>query len=332
MADSGDPRFAAPIWEGRYEVTPAEGVTLSSSTVMLTKANQCQLCGDAENVTAGEVFATLPEECRPARVLHLPVCVGGSGSETVSLEGKVTIAGQTATGEVDVPGQTASVELTIPQRNASGNADVKSVSASGNVTIDKSSATGTATVNKATGTGTVAVKQSEGSGTVNLSSEAGSDLPLIVSGEFDDSGELVNAYTLQVVNNTSPLSLSGNVDVTVPGQSIDVEVAVPAQSARVNVTIPEHSADIQMTVPAQTADVDVTVPSSNVTGKVEVADVKGTASVEIAEQEVPVTVSGTIATGGLATLTIGSDGTMVCSSGGTIYLDGFSYHICGRWY
>lgn len=91
MPDTGEPRFAAPIWEGRYEVTPAEGVTLSSTTVMLTKANVCQLCGDAEGVTAGTPFATLPEECRPARALHLPVCVGGSGSEAVSLEGTVTI-------------------------------------------------------------------------------------------------------------------------------------------------------------------------------------------------------------------------------------------------
>lgn len=85
MPDTGTPRFAAPIWEGRYEVTPSAGVTLSSTTVMLTKANYCQLCGDAEGVTAGVAFATLPEECRPERVLHLPVCVGGSGSEAISL-------------------------------------------------------------------------------------------------------------------------------------------------------------------------------------------------------------------------------------------------------
>lgn len=222
MADAGDPRFAAPIWEGRYEVTPAEGVTLSSTTVMLTKANQCQLCGDAEGVTAGVPFATLPEECRPARELHLPVCAGGSGSEVVSLEGTVTIAGQKATVTADVPSST-------------------------------------------------------GTGSVTLSSEAGSDVPMLVSGEFDESGELISAYTLQVVNNTSPLTVSGDVEVTVPAQQV-------------------------------------------------------TATVDIAEQEAPVTVSGNVATGGLSTLTIGTDGTMTCSSGGTVYLDGFSYHICDRWY
>ena len=82
MADTGDPRFAAPFWAGRYEVTPTEGVTFSSSTVMLTKTNVCQLCGDAEGVAAGTPFATLPEECRPARALHLSVCVTSEGNET----------------------------------------------------------------------------------------------------------------------------------------------------------------------------------------------------------------------------------------------------------
>ena len=266
MADNGEPRFAAPIWEGKYEVTPAEGVTLSSTTVMLTKANQCQLCGDAEGVSAGVPFATLPEECRPARALHLPVCVGGSGSESVSLEGTVTIAGQTATGTVSVPGQTADVALTAPEREASGSASVQEASASGSATI---------------------------------TSDTGSQTPMLVSGEFNAEGELVSAYTLDIVNNTSPLTMTGDVAVTVPSQSVSVSV---------------------------------TVPSTEVSGTVAVAEVEGTTSVEIAEQEVPVTVSGTIATGGLATLTIGTDGSMTCSSGGTVYLDGFSYHICDRWY
>lgn len=266
MPDTGDPRLAAPIWVGRYEVTPVEGVTLSSTTVMLTKANQCQLCGDAEGVTAGVAFATLPEECRPERALHLPVCVGGAGSESVSIEGTVTIAGHTATGKVSVPGQTADVSLTVPELEASGSASVQEASASGSAT---------------------------------LTSDSGSQTPMLVSGEFNAEGELVSASSLSLVNNTSPLTMTGDVAVTVPSQS---------------------------------AEVSVTVPSSELTGTVDVAEVEGTASVEISEQEAPVTVSGTIATGGLATLTIGTDGTMTCSSGGTIYLDGFSYHICDRWY
>lgn len=89
--DTGDPRFASPIWSGRYEVTPAEGVTLSSATVMLTKANQCQLCGDAEGVTAATAFATMPEECRPTHQLMLPVCTGGGVAVlTVGTDGALT--------------------------------------------------------------------------------------------------------------------------------------------------------------------------------------------------------------------------------------------------
>ena len=102
MADAGDPRFAAPIWEGRYEVTPAEGVTLSSTTVMLTKANQCQLCGDAEGVTAASAFATIPENCRPARQLKLPVCAGdGVAVLTIGTDGTLT---SSEGGTVDLDG------------------------------------------------------------------------------------------------------------------------------------------------------------------------------------------------------------------------------------
>lgn len=89
--DTGDPRLATPIWSGIYEVTPAEGVTLSSPTVMLTKANYCQFCGDAEGVTAETAFATMAEECRPVRTLALPVCAGdGVGVLTVGTDGTLT--------------------------------------------------------------------------------------------------------------------------------------------------------------------------------------------------------------------------------------------------
>lgn len=266
MADIGDPRFATPSWVGRYEVTPAEGVTLSSPTVMLTKTNDCQLCGDAEGVVKGVPFAVLPDACRPARELRLPVCVSGTGSETVSLEGTVELGEQSATGEVTVPSQQASVSLSIPE---------------------------------STGSGTLSIPEAEASGTASLTSSEGTQYPMLVSGEFDEQGELVSAYSMQVVNNTSPLTMSGEVSVTVPGQDVDVEVSVPGATVEGTASLSEVTGSTQVTIPAQ---------------------------------QLPVTVSGTIATGGLATLTIGTDGTMMCSSGGTVHLDGFSYHICDRWY
>lgn len=266
MADVGDPRFATPSWQGRYEVTPAEGVTLSSPTVMLTKTNDCQLCGDAEGVVEGVTFATLPEACRPARELRLPVCVSGAGTETVSLEGTVELGEQSATGEVTVPSQQVSVSLPIPE---------------------------------STGSGTLSLPETEATGTANLSSESGTQFPMLVSGEFDEQGELVSAYSMQVVNNTSPLTVSGEVSVTVPEQSVDVEVSVPGTTVEGTASLSPATGETSVTIPAQ---------------------------------QLPVTVSGTIATGGLATLTIGVDGSMTCSSGGTVHLDGFSYHICDRWY
>lgn len=266
MADIGDPRFAAPSWVGRYEVTPAEGVTLSSPTVMLTKTNDCQLCGDAEGVVEGVPFATLPETCRPARELRLPVCVSGGSSETVSLEGTVELGEQSATGEVTVPAQQVAVTLPIPE---------------------------------STGSGTLSLPETEATGTAELSSSGDAQFPLLVSGEFDEQGELVSAYSMQVVNNTAPLTVSGEVNVTVPGQDVVVEVSVPG---------------------------------ATVEGTASLSSVSGETSVTIPAQQLPVTVSGTIATGGLATLTIGIDGSMTCSSGGTVHLDGFSYHICARWY
>lgn len=75
MPDTGDPRFAAPIWEGRFELTPSEGVTFANQTVMLSKSLDVQFTSDAEGVVAGSVLATLPSECRPLDEIHLPVVV-----------------------------------------------------------------------------------------------------------------------------------------------------------------------------------------------------------------------------------------------------------------
>lgn len=73
MADTGDPRLAAPIWVGRYEVEAANGVTLDNAGVMLSKQQIVQLLGNASPVTAGSVFAILPSECHPDSEVRFPV-------------------------------------------------------------------------------------------------------------------------------------------------------------------------------------------------------------------------------------------------------------------
>lgn len=70
--DTGEPRFGNPIWRGRYSLSPSEGVTFDSTTVMLTKDNTVQFCGEATNVTADSVFATLPHECWPNGMVVIP--------------------------------------------------------------------------------------------------------------------------------------------------------------------------------------------------------------------------------------------------------------------
>lgn len=78
--DTGDPRFANPIWQGRYEASPAEGVTMRSTAIMLSNDNTVQFCGDAMGVTANVPAFTVPEECRPASEIAMPVVVDATTS------------------------------------------------------------------------------------------------------------------------------------------------------------------------------------------------------------------------------------------------------------
>ena len=97
MPDTGDPRRAAPIWVGTYQMSVEGGVTLGNEWVMLSKQNMVQFMGDADGVTSNQTFATLPKECRPDEAIMIPVVVEGTdGSEqtigilTVSPNGELS--------------------------------------------------------------------------------------------------------------------------------------------------------------------------------------------------------------------------------------------------
>ena len=77
MTDTGNPRFATPIWQGRYQLSPASGVTFTSDVVMLANDNTVQFLGDASEVVAGVPFATMPDGCYPQAPVTFPVCVEG---------------------------------------------------------------------------------------------------------------------------------------------------------------------------------------------------------------------------------------------------------------
>ena len=71
MPDLGNPNFYT-TFKGRYTVTPAEGVAVDNDTVMLTSNNIVCMCGDFEptDYKLGDVFATLPPECRPDTTVY----------------------------------------------------------------------------------------------------------------------------------------------------------------------------------------------------------------------------------------------------------------------
>ena len=127
MADTGDPRLAAPIWVGRYVIEAADGVTLDNAGVMLSKQNMVQFLGDASGVTANQTFATLPEECRPDETVMLPVVVEGAGGieQQVSLTatgGSISVPIPALSGSASVPG--ASVDVEIPELTGTASFEV----------------------------------------------------------------------------------------------------------------------------------------------------------------------------------------------------------------
>lgn len=85
--DTGEVRLASPIWRGRYSLSPSEGVTFDSTTVMLTKDNTVQFIGNATGVTSNVTFATLPEDCRPYSDIIIPVyCISTSVALTIDFD------------------------------------------------------------------------------------------------------------------------------------------------------------------------------------------------------------------------------------------------------
>lgn len=127
MADTGDPRLAAPIWVGRYDLTLETGIDMTNVTVMLSKQNMVQFLGDADGVTVNQTFATLPEECRPDETIMLPVVVEGAGGieQQVSLTatgGSMSIPIPALNGSASVP--SASVNVKIPELTGTASFEV----------------------------------------------------------------------------------------------------------------------------------------------------------------------------------------------------------------
>lgn len=76
--NQGDPNVFTTYSGGIMQLTLADGVTATTSNVVLTTMNQVQFCGNLtlpSTLTYPTVVATLPETCRPDEDVMLPCVV-----------------------------------------------------------------------------------------------------------------------------------------------------------------------------------------------------------------------------------------------------------------
>lgn len=74
--NQGDQNVFTTYSGGIMQLTLADGVTATSSNVVITTMNQVQFCGNLtlpENSKSGFKFATMPSRCSPETPVHL-VC------------------------------------------------------------------------------------------------------------------------------------------------------------------------------------------------------------------------------------------------------------------
>lgn len=100
MADEptggGNPNFWT-TFKGRYTLVPAASATFDKDVVMLSCTNDVQIIGDCDLAayTAGSAVATLPVECRPGKVVKVPVVVNDGTDRvvvmTVNIDGTMTL-------------------------------------------------------------------------------------------------------------------------------------------------------------------------------------------------------------------------------------------------
>lgn len=102
----GNPNFWT-TFKGRYTLVAAPGATFDTDVVMLSCINNVQIIGDCDlvNYTANSPIATLPEECRPGKVVKVAV-IANDGTEdrvatlTVAIDGTITLPFDYATGHI----------------------------------------------------------------------------------------------------------------------------------------------------------------------------------------------------------------------------------------
>lgn len=341
--DTGNPWLAIPkTYKGKFQVTPAEGVTLDSVNVMLSSDNDVTFMGNAEMASYAKdgVILTLPESCRPAVdiIALFPTTydyTSQGGSETRNISFKIPSHEITGNISVTIPRTAIPVSLPVSDASASLSKNISIPSSevaipAQSVTIDSSTVSASLSVpaKTLTGSGTASFKETS----VNLWPEK-TEKRLITNG----SGFAVADYTV------------ASKDIVIPGQSSKVIVTIK-DSARVatgDIVIPEKTMQIggnTVVVPSQT------IPFS---ANIEISGQTSEGTIVIPEQTVTTDVvltSGEIAVDTEAVISIPSEtGTYTeavpfnISANGEIttdrdltnaivHLAGNSYNIGVNWY
>ena len=76
---------AITIFKGKYQCVEGTSTIMNTINVMLTSTNDVQIMGDANltNYTANDNVLTLPTECRPDRIVKIPVIVNDGTDRVV---------------------------------------------------------------------------------------------------------------------------------------------------------------------------------------------------------------------------------------------------------
>lgn len=95
-ADKGNPNVFT-TFKGRYLLVASAGQVVDNDVVMLSCTNDVQPMGDwtLTDYTANNPFATLPDECKPGKILKVPVVVNNGEDRiavmTVNTDGTMTL-------------------------------------------------------------------------------------------------------------------------------------------------------------------------------------------------------------------------------------------------
>ena len=84
-ADMGNAGSWWRPYTGKYEVELADGVTMDDPTLMLSTILDVMFCGDMSVPAGIATVATLPEDCRPSKVIYLYAVCDTAGAFTQEL-------------------------------------------------------------------------------------------------------------------------------------------------------------------------------------------------------------------------------------------------------